>query len=64
MGQVFFVCMIAAMLGVLGTLIAGMVVMARGGEVNRRLSNPLMRWRVILQGVALMFFVLAMVAGK
>ena len=64
MGQVFFVCMIAAMLGVLGTLIAGMVVMARGGEVNRRFSNPLMRWRVILQGVALMFFVLAMVAGK
>lgn len=64
MQQTFFILMLATMAGVLGTLIAGMVVMARGGAVNKQLSNPLMRWRVILQGVALLFFVLAMMAGK
>lgn len=64
MGQVFFILMMVAMLGVLGTLGAGMVVMARGGDINRQYSNRLMRLRVILQGVALMFFTLAVMAGK
>jgi hypothetical protein len=27
--------------------------MARGGEYNKRNANKFMRWRVILQGVAL-----------
>jgi len=64
MGQVFFILMLVSMLGVLGTLIMGMVAMARGGDFNRRFSNPLMRWRVVLQAVALMFFVLAVMAGN
>ncbi len=32
---------------------AGIVLMARGGEANKKYSNRLMQWRVILQGVAL-----------
>ncbi len=46
-----------AMLGVLATLFAGMVGLVRGDGDGHR-SNRLMRWRVILQGVALALFVL------
>ncbi len=46
-----------AMLATLGVLIAGMVGMVRGGGDPMR-SNVLMRWRVVLQGVALLLFIL------
>jgi hypothetical protein len=46
-----------AMLGTLGTLFAGMLGMVRGGGDPLR-SNALMRWRVLLQGVALGLFAL------
>ena len=46
-----------AMLGTLGTLFAGMLGMVRGGNDPMR-ANNLMRWRVTLQGVALLLFVL------
>ncbi len=47
----------AAMLGVLGTLFAGMLGLVRdSGNPGR--SNALMRWRVMLQGVALGLFVI------
>lgn len=48
-----------AMAGVLGVLLAGMVGLVRGDEDAGR-SNRLMRWRVILQGVALALFALMM----
>lgn len=48
-----------AMLAVLTVLLAGVVVMARGGEFNRRWGNVLMRWRVLLQLVAIVLIVLA-----
>ena len=44
------------MLGTLGVLVAGMVGLVRGGGDPVR-SNALMRWRVILQGVALLLFI-------
>lgn len=46
-----------AMLGTVGVLFAGLFGLARGGE-NARLSNTLMRWRVLLQAVALVLFVI------
>ncbi len=46
-----------AMLGTVGVLFAGLIGLARGGE-NARLSNILMRWRVALQAVALILFVI------
>ncbi len=46
-----------AMLGTLGVLFAGMLGLARGGG-NPGRSNALMRWRVLLQGVALVLFAL------
>ena len=45
-----------AMLATLGVLVAGMVGLVRGGGDPAR-SNVLMRWRVILQGVALLLFI-------
>jgi hypothetical protein len=45
-----------ALLGVLGVLGAGIIGVVRGGDPVR--SNRLMRWRVILQGLVLVIFVL------
>jgi hypothetical protein len=44
------------LLAVLGVLGAGTIGVVRGGDPMR--SNRLMRWRVILQGVALVIFLL------
>ena len=46
-----------AMLATLGTLFAGMVGMVRGAG-NPERSNVLMRWRVLLQGLTLLLFLL------
>jgi hypothetical protein len=54
--------LIVALLAVLGVLGAGMIGVARGGDPLR--SNQLMRWRVILQGVALLIFVLLMLSRR
>jgi hypothetical protein len=47
------------MLGTLGVLMAGMIGLVRGGGDPAR-SNRLMRWRVLLQGAALLLFMLLM----
>jgi hypothetical protein len=49
-----------AMLGTLGVLFAGMLGMAREGDGAR--SNMLMRWRVMLQGAALLLFALLLLS--
>jgi hypothetical protein len=65
MNSFLAVVLIAAMVATLGVLFAGLVVMARGGEVNRKYGNVLMRWRVILQFSALVVLGLIMLAtGK
>ncbi len=46
------------MLATLGVLFAGLIGLARGGDPAR--ANQLMRWRVILQGAALLLFILMM----
>ncbi len=47
------------MLATLGVLFAGLVGVVRGGGDPAR-SNRLMRWRIILQGAALLLFLLMM----
>jgi len=59
MSVVFTVLMIIAMLLTLGVLFAGILTIGRGGEAGRQRSNKLMRWRVILQAVAIVCFILA-----
>ena len=51
------ILLILAMLGVLGVLFAGLLGVARGGG-NPARSNRLMRWRVVLQAVAIGLFLL------
>lgn len=41
-----------AMFSVLGVLFMGIYSMGRGGEFNCKYGNLLMRWRIILQLVA------------
>jgi hypothetical protein len=53
-----------AMLMTLGVLFSGLIVMARGGEANRKYGNALMRWRVICQGIALALIALAVLIGQ
>lgn len=57
------VLIVVAMLLTLGVLFSGLIVMARGGEVNRKYGNKLMRWRVVLQGIALALLALAFAIG-
>jgi hypothetical protein len=58
MQYVFPILVVLAMLGALGSLIFGLVNMAKGDNPQR--SNKLMRYRVLLQGLALLFFALFM----
>jgi hypothetical protein len=53
------ICMFVALGAVVVTLGLGVYGMARGGEFNQKYGNRLMRLRVILQGVALLLFILA-----
>ena len=57
------VLLIVAMMATLGVLFAGLFVMARGGEVNKKYGNVLMRWRVILQFSALVVLGLILLAA-
>lgn len=51
---------VIAMLMTLSVLFAGLISMAIGGEFNRKYGNRLMRWRVIMQGIAILLFAIAM----
>ena len=62
MKPVLIVMMAIAMFAVLVSLTIGLVAMARGGEFNQKYGNKLMRWRVILQGVALALFAAVMLS--
>ena len=56
--------MIVALLAVLGVLLTGVVGMARGGDFNRKYGNLLMRWRVALQGLAVILILIAILASR
>lgn len=64
MSMIFFALMLVAMLLTVGSLGAGMVVSARGGEVSKKYSNKLMWARVYLQGAAIVFFLLAIATSQ
>jgi hypothetical protein len=57
MKTVLFILVVVAMLATLGVLFAGMLGLVRS-DGNGERSNALMRWRVLLQGVALALFAL------
>ena len=59
----FFVAALVCMLGIFLSLVAGIVAMTRGREQDHKTSNKMMRFRVILQGLAIIFLFLA-AAGR
>ena len=65
MSNIFVIMMIVAMFATLGSLAVGLFVMVKGGEFNKKHGNRLMQLRVTLQGLALLFFILAwMTSGQ
>lgn len=56
--------MIIAMFATLGVLGIGLVGFIKGGAFNEKYGNKLMRARVIMQGVALAMFALAILTSK
>ncbi len=64
MGSFFFIMTLVTMLAVVITLAAGLIVMGRGGEKNKKYGNRLMQARVFLQGLAIVFFMLAIATGQ
>lgn len=55
MKTMLIVLLVLAMAATLAVLFAGMIGLVRGGDPRR--SNTLMRWRVVLQGAALLIFI-------
>ncbi len=53
------ILMVLCIVAVVGTLFAGLFNLAKPNH-DPRLSNKLMRWRVVLQGAALLVFALLM----
>ncbi len=65
MSGLFVAFVIIAMLATLGVLLAGVIGMATGGEFNKRYANKLMRARVLLQALAVLFFaILLLLIGQ
>ena len=64
MTNLFLILMILAMASVLGVLIIGIIAMIKGGEFNKKYGNRLMQARVMLQGLALAFFALAVFTSQ
>jgi hypothetical protein len=62
MASFLMILLLVVMLSILGVLGLGMVGVARGGSPQR--SNRLMQWRVGLQGLALLIFVLLMMTRR
>jgi len=60
MSVIFIILMVVAMLLTLGVLFAGLLTTGRSGIEKRERSNQLMRWRILLQGLAIILFALAM----
>jgi len=63
MNTLVTILLVLALLITVGVLFSGLIVMARGGEVNRKYGNTLMRYRVVCQGVALGLLAIAFMMG-
>ncbi len=59
MPQVALYLMVIALVAVVLVLLAGVFTMARGGDLNKKYGNRLMRARVVLQAFAVLIFAVA-----
>lgn len=60
---IFFGLTIASMIIVLAVLVAGIFIMTKGGEINEKYGNKLMRARVYMQGIAIFFFIMTVITS-
>ena len=58
MQNILVAILLISMLCTFFSILAGMFVMARGGEVSQKYGNMLMRIRVFAQAIALASFIL------
>lgn len=63
MSSIFFILTLITMAAVVAVLVTGIILMSKGGEANKKYSNRLMQARVMLQGLAIGFFILAMMTN-
>ena len=59
LNNTFLILMAIAMLATLGALFIGLFSFVKGGAFNKKHGNKLMRIRVYMQGLALVFFAIA-----
>ena len=59
-----YIVLFITMGAVAGVLFWGVLTMARGGEYNFNWSNTFMRWRIILQALAILIFVLILLFSR
>ena len=52
------ILMVLFMAGALVVVIVGVVAMAANGKLNKQHSNKLMRLRILLQAIAIFFFII------
>jgi hypothetical protein len=53
-----YILVVIAVLAVLVTLMIGLGSFTSGGEFNKKYANKIMRWRIILQAIAVALIVL------
>jgi ABC-type Na+ efflux pump permease subunit len=53
-----YLLVVFAVLAVLITLMIGLGAFTSGGEFNKKYANKIMRWRIILQAIAVALIVL------
>jgi len=53
-----YILVVIAVLAVLVVLMIGLGAFTTGGEFNKKYANKLMRWRIILQAVAIVMILL------
>jgi hypothetical protein len=64
MNGIVFTLMLLAMGLTFFSLVAGIIIMAKGGKLNELYANRLMRARVYFQGIAIAFFALALIMSQ
>jgi hypothetical protein len=64
MNTVILILLAGSLAAVVIVLLIGVVGMARGGDFNAKYGNKLMRLRVILQGLAIVLFILLVVTAS
>lgn len=64
MSSFSYILLFLTMAAVAVVLFWGILTMARGGEYNINWSNTIMRWRIILQALALAIFVLILLFSR